>query len=50
MFTDILRDETVRRGLPSIEVDTTTTEDYLAERVTNVFGFVANRNRSANKA
>jgi hypothetical protein len=38
MFTDILREETARLGLPAIEVDATTTEDYLAERVTDVFG------------
>jgi 2-phosphoglycerate kinase len=38
MFTDILREETTRLGLPAIEVDTTTTEDDLAKRVTDVFG------------
>jgi 2-phosphoglycerate kinase len=37
MFTDILREETSRLGLASIEVDTTTTEDDLVRRVTNVF-------------
>jgi len=38
MFTDILREETARLGLPSIEVDTTMTEDDLVKRVMNVFG------------
>lgn len=37
MFTDILRAETSRLGLPAIEVDTNTTEDELTERVTNMF-------------
>ena len=40
MFTDMLRIETARLGLHAIEVDTTTTEDDLARRVTDVFGFV----------
>lgn len=38
MFTDLLREETARLGLPAIEVDTTTTEDDLAQRVTDMFG------------
>jgi hypothetical protein len=38
MFTDILRKETARMGLPAIEFDTTTTEDELTKRVTNMFG------------
>jgi hypothetical protein len=38
MFTDALRGEAARLGLPAIEVDATTTEDDLAERVTDVFG------------
>ncbi len=38
MFTDTLREETARLGLPAIEVDTTTTEDDLAERAADVFG------------
>lgn len=38
MFTDILREETARLGLAAIEVDTTTIEDDLARRVTNMFG------------
>jgi len=38
MFTDILREETARLGLPTIEVDTTSTEDDLARRVTDIFG------------
>jgi 2-phosphoglycerate kinase len=38
MFTDILREETARLGLPAIEVDTSTTEDDVAEQVTDVFG------------
>ncbi|HEX7332788.1 MAG TPA: hypothetical protein VF290_14890 [Pyrinomonadaceae bacterium] len=37
MFTDILRAETVRLGLPAIEVDTTTIEDELTRSVTNMF-------------
>lgn len=36
MFTDLLREETVRLELPAIEVDTTMTEDDLARRVTEV--------------
>jgi 2-phosphoglycerate kinase len=39
MFTDLLRDETARLGLCAIEVETTTSEDELAKRVTDVFGF-----------
>ena len=38
MFTDILREGTLRLELPAIEVDTTTTEDDLMRRVTDVFG------------
>jgi 2-phosphoglycerate kinase len=38
MFTDILREETSRLGLAAIEVNTTTTEDDLARRVTGMFG------------
>jgi 2-phosphoglycerate kinase len=38
MFTDLVREETARLGLRAIEVDTTTTEDELAGRVTEVFG------------
>ena len=38
MFTDILREETSRLGLTTIEVDITTTENDLAKRVTDVFG------------
>ena len=37
MFTDILREETVRLSLPGIEVNTTTTEDELAKQVTDLF-------------
>ena len=37
MFTDILREETARLGLPAIEVDVTITEDDLFKRVTEVF-------------
>ena len=37
MFTATLRDETTRLGLPCIEIDTTTTEDDVAKRVTEVF-------------
>jgi hypothetical protein len=38
MFTDILREETARLEVPAVEVNATLTEDYLAERVTEVFG------------
>ncbi len=38
MFTDRLREETARLGVPAIEVDDTMTEDDLAKRVTEVFG------------
>jgi 2-phosphoglycerate kinase len=38
MFTDRLREETKRLELPAIEVDTTMTEDDLAERVKEAFG------------
>lgn len=37
MFTEILREDTTRLELPVIDVDTTTTEDDLARRVTEVF-------------
>ena len=37
MFTDSLRQETARLGLHAIEVDTTTTEDDLVNRVTELF-------------
>ena len=38
MFTDVLREETARLGLPAIEVDVTLTEDDLFKQVTEVFG------------
>jgi 2-phosphoglycerate kinase len=38
MFTDVLREETARLGVPTIEVDATMTEDELARRVTYVLG------------
>ena len=38
MFTDALREEAARLGLPAIEVDAAMTEDDLAGRVTDVFG------------
>ena len=38
MFTDVLREQTARMGFPAMEVHTTTTEDDLARRVTNLFG------------
>lgn len=38
MFTDILREETARLEVPTIEVAATMTEDDLAQRVTEVFG------------
>lgn len=38
LFTDILRKETARLGLYTIEVDTTTSEDDVAQQVTNVLG------------
>jgi len=37
MFTDILREQTARLGLRAIEIDTTTTEDDLVKRVTDLF-------------
>jgi hypothetical protein len=37
MFTDTLREETTRLGLPAIEVDATITENDLFKRVTEVF-------------
>jgi 2-phosphoglycerate kinase len=39
MFTDLLRAETKRLKLPSIEIDTTMTEDDLTDRVAEIFGF-----------
>lgn len=39
MFTDRLHTETALLGLHSIEVDTATTEDDLADQVMQVFGF-----------
>ena len=38
MFTDTLREETARLGVPAIEVDAAMTEDGLAGRVAEVFG------------
>ena len=38
MFTEILREETARLELHAIEVDTTTSEDDLVKRVTDLFG------------
>jgi 2-phosphoglycerate kinase len=38
LFTDRLRDEATRLGLPTVDVDTTTTLDELTERVTSVLG------------
>ena len=38
MFTDELRNETTRLGLPSIEVDITMTENDLVKRVADEFG------------
>ena len=37
LFTNMLRDETARLGLQTIEVDNTTTEDEVARRVTEMF-------------
>jgi 2-phosphoglycerate kinase len=37
LFTDLLRNETSRLGLHAIEVSTTTTEDDLVKRVTDLF-------------
>ena len=37
MFTHFLQEETVRLGLPAIEVDARMTEDDLATRVMEVF-------------
>ena len=36
LFTDILREETTRLGLPAVDVDTEMTEDDLVKRVTSV--------------
>jgi len=38
MFTDQLREETARLGLHTVDVDTTTTEDDLTQRVQSLFG------------
>ena len=37
MFTNLLREETTRLGLRTLEVDSTTTEDDLVQRVTELF-------------
>ena len=37
MFTNLLREETTRLGLPVIDVETTTSEDDLTRRVKDVF-------------
>ena len=39
MFTEILREQTTQLGLHTIEVDSSTTEEELAQRVLGVFGF-----------
>jgi hypothetical protein len=38
MFTNVLREEATRLGLPVIDVETTTTEDDLTRRVKDLFG------------
>jgi 2-phosphoglycerate kinase len=38
LFTDLLRDETARLGVPALDVDAATTEDDLVARVTALFG------------
>ena len=38
LFTDRLRDQTKRAGLPAVEVNARVTEDALAERVAKQFG------------
>ena len=38
MFTDRLREETTRLGLPATDVDTSMNEDELADLVTRSFG------------
>lgn len=38
MFTEMLREETARLQLPSIDVDAAISEDDLANRVADVFG------------
>ena len=38
LFTDFLREETVRLDMPTIEVDAKMTEDDLARRVADMFG------------
>jgi hypothetical protein len=43
MFTNILREETASLELPTIELDTTMTEDDLTKRVTEVFGLCETR-------
>jgi 2-phosphoglycerate kinase len=37
LFTDVLREETTRLGLPAVEVDAAMGEDDLVKRVTDVF-------------
>jgi hypothetical protein len=37
LFTDVLREETTRLGLPAVEVDAAISEDDLVKRVTDVF-------------
>jgi len=39
MFTDLLHEETMRLEVPAIDVDVPMTEDELARRVMEVFGF-----------
>ena len=38
MFTDLLREETARLGMSTIDVRAATTEDDLTARVTEAFG------------
>jgi len=38
MFTELLAEETKRLELPAVEIDTTMTEENLADRVTKILG------------
>ncbi len=42
LFTERVREETKRLGLPAIDVDNTTTADDLVQRVGDLFGLTAN--------
>jgi hypothetical protein len=38
MFTDLVREETARLELHTVEIDGAMSEDHLAKRVTELFG------------